>query len=112
MAGTQEGADREVDAYLRRKYPSIIKDVVLCSREDLALKNHLSGLKRTLLQVCDSWTDEALAVSLALALMGQRVWSQVHPDPGIISQQSWPSRASLRPQVYPALRVCSERPWP
>ena len=40
-----------MDGYLRRKYPSIIKDIVVCEREDLDLKNHLSGRKRTLLQV-------------------------------------------------------------
>ena len=40
-----------MDGYLRRKYPSIIKDIVVSQREDLDLKNHLSGRKRTLLQV-------------------------------------------------------------
>ena len=43
--------EREVDAYLRRKFESAIKDVEIVTREDLDLKNHLSGLQRTLLKV-------------------------------------------------------------
>ena len=42
----------EVDAYLRRKHTSIIKEIAVVQKEDLDLKNHLSGLKRTLLKAC------------------------------------------------------------
>lgn len=41
-----------MDAYLRRKYTTAIRDVETVLREDLDLKNHLSGLKRKLLKVC------------------------------------------------------------
>ena len=44
--------EREVDAYLRRKFETAIKDIEIVLREDLDLKNHLSGLKRKLLKVC------------------------------------------------------------
>ena len=40
-----------MDAYLRRKYASAIREVVQVEKEDLDMKNHLSGRKRTLLQV-------------------------------------------------------------
>ncbi len=40
-----------MDAYLRRKYGVNIRDVEMVDREDLDLKNHLSGLKRKLLKV-------------------------------------------------------------
>ena len=43
--------EREVDAYLRRKFESAIKEVEVVRMEDLELKNHLSGLQRTLLKV-------------------------------------------------------------
>jgi hypothetical protein len=43
--------EAEVDAYLRRKYTTAIRDVETVFREDLDLKNHLSGLKRKLLMV-------------------------------------------------------------
>jgi DNA polymerase epsilon subunit 1 len=43
--------EQEMDAYLRRKYGVNIRDVEMVDREDLDLKNHLSGLKRKLLKV-------------------------------------------------------------
>ena len=46
----QDNMEREVDAYLRRKFESAIKEVEVVRIEDLELKNHLSGLQRTLLK--------------------------------------------------------------
>ncbi|KAK9824549.1 hypothetical protein WJX72_011249 [[Myrmecia] bisecta] len=43
--------EMEVDSYLRRKYEIAIKDIEIVYREDLDLKNHLSGLQRKLLKV-------------------------------------------------------------
>ncbi|CAL8464190.1 g3725 [Coccomyxa elongata] len=51
--------EAEVDAYLRRKYTTAIRDVETVFREDLDLKNHLSGLKRKLLKV-SFWTVQQL----------------------------------------------------
>lgn len=48
----QEGLHAEVDAYLRRRHGAIIREIELVQKEDLDLKTHLSGLKRTLLKVC------------------------------------------------------------
>ena len=42
--------EREVEAYLRRKHPAAISAVELVEKEDLDLKNHLSGLKRRLMK--------------------------------------------------------------
>ena len=47
----QDEMEREVDAYLRRKFETAIRNVEEVQMEDLDLKNHLSGLKRTLLKV-------------------------------------------------------------
>ena len=47
----QDGAEQEVDGYLRRKYTTSIRDIETVSKEDLDLKNHLSGLQRRLLKV-------------------------------------------------------------
>ena len=43
--------EREVDAYMRRKFETAIKDIEFVHMEDLELKNHLSGLKQKLLRV-------------------------------------------------------------
>ena len=51
-ADVQGDMEAEVDAYLRRKYTTAIRDVETVLKEDLDLKNHLSGLKRKLLKVC------------------------------------------------------------
>ena len=40
-----------MDGYLRRKYTTAVRDIETVSREDLDLKNHLSGLQRKLLKV-------------------------------------------------------------
>ena len=50
-AAMQDGAEQEVDGYLRRKYTTSIRDIETVSKEDLDLKNHLSGLQRKLLKV-------------------------------------------------------------
>lgn len=50
--GTQDDMEREVDAYMRRKFEAAIKEIDLVAKEDLDLKNHLSGLKQKLLKVC------------------------------------------------------------
>lgn len=46
----QGDMEREVEAYLRRKHPAAISAVELVEKEDLDLKNHLSGLKRRLMK--------------------------------------------------------------
>lgn len=47
----QPNTEAEMDAYLRRKYGVNICEVEVLEREDLDLKNHLSGLKRKLIKV-------------------------------------------------------------
>ena len=42
--------EREVEAYLRRRHPAAVRGVEVVAREDLDLKNHLSGLQRRLLK--------------------------------------------------------------
>ena len=51
----QDDMEREVDAYVRRKFETAIKEVELVQMEDLDLKNHLSGLRQKLLRVICSF---------------------------------------------------------
>ncbi|KAJ3675811.1 hypothetical protein LUZ60_004853 [Juncus effusus] len=48
---TKEEMELEVDSYLRRKYEGQIADIELAEKEDLDLKNHLSGLHRKYLRL-------------------------------------------------------------
>jgi DNA polymerase epsilon subunit 1 len=43
--------ERDVEAWLRRRFDSRLRDVERVEREDLSLRNHLSGIKRQLLKV-------------------------------------------------------------
>ena len=51
LLGVKDGMERQVDALLRRKYEGTVLDVELVTMEDLDLKNHLSGIQKTLLKV-------------------------------------------------------------
>eukprot|EP00884_Botryococcus_braunii_P021811 jgi/Botrbrau1/8313/Bobra.0081s0002.1 len=51
--------EQEMDAYLRRKYGVNICDVEVVEKDDLDLKNHLSGLRRKLLKVI-TWNQQQL----------------------------------------------------
>ena len=50
----QDNTEAEVEAYLRRKYEGSIANAVVVDKEDLDLKNHLTGLKRPYLKVSAS----------------------------------------------------------
>ncbi|GJM85088.1 hypothetical protein PR202_ga01509 [Eleusine coracana subsp. coracana] len=50
-AATKDKMELEVEAYLRRRYEGEISDVEIIEKEDLDLKNHLSGLKRKYLKL-------------------------------------------------------------
>lgn len=47
----KDDMEREVEGYLRRKFETRIKEVEVVYKEDLDLKNHLSGLRRKLMKV-------------------------------------------------------------
>ena len=58
----QEGAEQEVEGYLRRKYTTSIREIEVVSKEDLDLKNHLSGLQRKLLKVSQPYPLNTISV--------------------------------------------------
>lgn len=58
----KDGLEMEVDSWLRRKLGNSLRDVEVVEREDLDLKNHLSGLKRRLLKLIFWNTDQLQAV--------------------------------------------------
>ncbi|XP_039789737.1 DNA polymerase epsilon catalytic subunit A-like isoform X3 [Panicum virgatum] len=50
-AATKDKMELEVEAYIRRRYEGEISDIEIVEKEDLDLKNHLSGLKRKYLKL-------------------------------------------------------------
>ncbi|WVZ75286.1 hypothetical protein U9M48_023358, partial [Paspalum notatum var. saurae] len=50
-AATKDKMELEVEAYIRRRYEGEISDIEIIEKDDLDLKNHLSGLKRKYLKL-------------------------------------------------------------
>ncbi|VFQ71576.1 unnamed protein product [Cuscuta campestris] len=48
---TKSKMETEVEAYLRRRFETQIADIEITEKEDLDLKNHLSGLQRSYLKI-------------------------------------------------------------
>ncbi|XP_047319798.1 DNA polymerase epsilon catalytic subunit A-like isoform X2 [Impatiens glandulifera] len=48
---TKEKMEMDVEAYLRRRYESQVADIEIVEKEDLNLKNHLSGLCKSYLKI-------------------------------------------------------------
>ncbi|KAK1354606.1 DNA polymerase epsilon catalytic subunit [Heracleum sosnowskyi] len=48
---TKDKTEMDVDAYLRRRYEGQIADIEIVDKEDLNLKNHLSGIRKTYLKI-------------------------------------------------------------
>ena len=51
-----------MESYLRRRFEGRLETVELVEKEDLGLKNHLSGLRRTYLRVTFATTQELMDV--------------------------------------------------
>ncbi|XP_034220092.1 DNA polymerase epsilon catalytic subunit A-like isoform X4 [Prunus dulcis] len=50
-AASKEKTEMDVEAYLRRRYENQIADIEIVEKEDLDLKNHLSGLRKSYLKL-------------------------------------------------------------
>ena len=66
LLGVKEGMERNVDELLRRRFEAEILDIELVTMEDLDLKNHLSGLRKTLLKVSFRLVTDLMAVKREL----------------------------------------------
>lgn len=58
----RDGLEVEVEAWLRRKFGSSLRDIEIMEREDLDLKNHLSGLRRRLAKLIFWNVDQLMTV--------------------------------------------------
>lgn len=69
---TKEKMELDVEAYLRRRYEGQIADIEIVDKEDLDLKNHLSGLYKTYLKVSFNTVQELMHVKSDLLLVVER----------------------------------------
>ncbi|XP_050220537.1 DNA polymerase epsilon catalytic subunit A-like isoform X2 [Mercurialis annua] len=71
-AATKDKMEMDVDAYLRRRYESQIADIEIVEKEDLDLKNHLSGLHKRYLKISFSTVQQLMDVKRDLSYVVER----------------------------------------
>ncbi|CAI0398250.1 unnamed protein product [Linum tenue] len=71
-AATKGNMDMDVEAYLRRRYESQIADIEIMEKEDLDLKNHLSGLRKSYLKISFSTVQQLMDVKRDLLQVVER----------------------------------------
>ncbi|CAA7036272.1 unnamed protein product [Microthlaspi erraticum] len=71
-AATKENMELEVEAYLRRRYERQVADIEIVEKEDLDLKNHLSGLQKKYLKVSFDTVQQLMEVKRDLLHIVER----------------------------------------
>ncbi|KAJ9554747.1 hypothetical protein OSB04_009361 [Centaurea solstitialis] len=71
-ASTKDKMEMDVDAYLRRRYEGQIADIQIMEKEDLDLKNHLSGLRKTYLKISFDTVQQLMQVKSDLMHVVER----------------------------------------
>ncbi|KAM0031519.1 putative DNA-directed DNA polymerase [Helianthus debilis subsp. tardiflorus] len=71
-AATKDKMGLDVDAYLRRRYQGQIADIQIVEKEDLDLKNHLSGLQNTYLKISFDTVQQLMQVKSDLMHVVER----------------------------------------
>eukprot|EP00899_Mesostigma_viride_P020528 jgi/Mesvir1/28477/Mv15897-RA.2 len=69
---TKPGTELEVEAFLRRKFEGSLREIEHVEKEDLDLKNHLSGLRRPLLKLSFASVQELMDVKRELLPVVER----------------------------------------
>ncbi|KAL2635827.1 hypothetical protein R1flu_007306 [Riccia fluitans] len=75
--GTKKNTELEVDAYLRRRFEGQIASIQVVEKEDLELKNHLSGLRHTFLKISFNTVQELVSVKSELLPIVERNQAKV-----------------------------------
>ncbi|CAH9070869.1 unnamed protein product [Cuscuta europaea] len=69
---TKSKMEMEVEAYLRRRYETQIADIEIREKEDLDLKNHLSGLQKSYLKISFDTVQQLMQVKSDLMHIVER----------------------------------------
>ncbi|KAK1323653.1 DNA polymerase epsilon catalytic subunit A [Acorus calamus] len=77
-AATKSKMELDVEAYLRRKYEGQIADIEIVDKEDLALKNHLSGLHKSYLKIRFDTVQQLTRVRNDLLQVVERNQDKIH----------------------------------
>jgi DNA polymerase epsilon subunit 1 len=67
LIAVKKGREPEVEEYCRRAFEGLVKTAKKVEKEDLSMPNHLTGYRRTFLQLSFANVNDLLAVRKALA---------------------------------------------
>ncbi|OAL46092.1 DNA polymeras-like protein epsilon [Pyrenochaeta sp. DS3sAY3a] len=66
LVAVKRGREQEVEEYFRRAHEGLIKNIKRVEKEDLSMPNHLTGYRRTFLQLSFANVNDLLAVRKAI----------------------------------------------
>ncbi|KAF2033241.1 DNA polymeras-like protein epsilon [Setomelanomma holmii] len=66
LLAVKRGREQEVEEYCRRAYEGLVKTIKKVEKEDLSMPNHLTGYRRTFLQLSFANVNDLLAVRKAV----------------------------------------------
>ncbi|KAH3960225.1 DNA polymerase epsilon catalytic subunit [Parastagonospora nodorum] len=67
LLAVKKGREQDVEEYCRRAFEGLIKSIKKVEKEDLSMPNHLTGYRRTFLQLTFANVNDLLAVRKAVA---------------------------------------------
>jgi DNA polymerase epsilon subunit 1 len=67
LLAVKKGREQDVEEYCRRAFEGLVKNVKKVELEDLSMPNHLTGYRRTFLQLSFANVNDLLAVRKAVA---------------------------------------------
>ncbi|KAF1884802.1 hypothetical protein Lal_00028689, partial [Lupinus albus] len=97
-AATKDKMEMDVEAYLRRRYESQIADIEIIEKEDLDLKNHLSGLKKYYLKLSFDTVQQLMNVRRDLMHVVER--NQAKADAADAYESILTGRREQKPQDF------------
>ncbi|KAH7542023.1 hypothetical protein FEM48_Zijuj02G0029500 [Ziziphus jujuba var. spinosa] len=97
-ASTKDQMEMDVEAYLRRRYESQIANVEIVEKEDLDLKNHLSGLRKSYLKLSFDTVQQLMDVKSDLLHVVER--NQAKSDAAEAYESILLGRREQKPQDF------------
>lgn len=97
-AATKDKMEMDVEAYLRRRYEGQIADIEIIQKEDLDLKNHLSGLRKSYLKISFDTVQQLMTIKNDLMHVVERNQSKfdaIEADDFMLTE-----RSKQRPQDF------------
>ncbi|KAL0390635.1 UNVERIFIED_CONTAM: DNA polymerase epsilon catalytic subunit A [Sesamum calycinum] len=97
-AATKDNMEMDVEAYLRRRYEGQVADIAIVEKEDLDLKNHLSGLRKCYLKISFDTVQQLMQVKSDLIHVVERNQAKLEAEDAYESILT--GKSKQRPQDF------------